>query len=153
MSKNVIVLVVIIAAIAGTLIIRQQNEKAAQQRKAQLKIAEEANRLAAEAQKALNEAKKLEEIARQEAETLSKQLAVYISEAKSSLNGGQYQQAIDTAKNILSQDAENSEARVILETAVVKLKEIAQQQITTLTKQKPQKIVEDSDLVPSIPEQ
>lgn len=153
MKKNVIILIVLIAAIAGTLIVKQQNKKAVQQREAQLRIAEEANRLAAEAQKAITEAKKLEEIARQEAEALKQKIATYAFEARTLLNNGQYQQAIDAAKNILSNDVNNSDAKSILETAVVKLKEIAQEKINALTKQEPKKIVEDADLVPSIPGQ
>lgn len=153
MKKNVIILIVLIAAIAGTLIVKQQNKKAVQQREAQLRIAEEANKLAAEAQKAITEAKKLEEIARQEAEALKQKIATYAFEARTLLNNGQYQQAIDAAKNILSNDVNNSDAKSILETAVVKLKEIAQEKINALTKQEPKKIVEDADLVPSIPGQ
>ena len=53
----------------------------------------------------------------------------------------------------LGRDSNNAEAKVILETAMVKLKEIAQQQIDALTKQETQKMVEDSDLVPAIPKQ
>lgn len=150
MKKNVIILIVLIAAIAGTLIVKQQNKKAVQQREAQLRIAEEANRLAAEAQKAITEAKKLEEIARQEAEALKQKIATYAFEARTLLNNGQYQQAIDAAKNILSADVNNADAKSILETAMVKLKEIAQEKINALTKQEPKKIVEDADLVPSI---
>jgi len=153
MNKNVIVLIVIVAAIAGTLIVKQQNEKAAQLREIQLKTAEDANKLAAEAQKAINEAKRLEEIAKKEAEALERQIAKYVYDATTLLNAGQYQQAIDAAKNILSNDANNSDAKAILETAMTKLNEIAQQKINALTKQEPKKIVEDSDLVPSIPGQ
>jgi uncharacterized protein HemX len=151
MNKNMIVLVVLVLAIAGTLIVTQQNEKAAQQKQAQLKAAEEANRLAAEAQQAINEAKRLEQIAKQEAEALKNKIAGQIAQAKSQIDGGQYQQAIDTAKNVLSYDAENSDAKEILELAMAKLKEIAQQQINALTKQEVQKVVKDSDLVPGIP--
>ena len=152
MSKTMIVVIVLIVATGATLVAIQQNEKAAQEKQAQLKIAEDANRLAAEAQKAIDEAKRIEEIARQEAEALSTQIATYVLEAKSLLDAGQHQQAIDAAKNVLGQDANNAEAKVILKTAMAQLKEIAQQQIDALTKQETQKMVEDSDLVPSTPE-
>jgi len=153
MKKIVVIIIVIIVATVATLVTIQQGEKAAQERLTQLKIAEDANRLAAEALGVINEAKRIEEIARQEAEALNAQIATYVFEAKSLLDAGQFQQAIDAAKNILAQDAQNAEAKVILESAMVKLKEIAQQQINALTKQEPQKMVEDSDLIPAIPNQ
>jgi len=153
MNKIVVLIIVIIVATIGTLVAIQQGDKAAQERLVQLRIAEKANRLAAEAQRAIAEAKKVEEIDRQEAEVFNTQMATYVFEAKSLLDAGQFQQAIDAAKNVLGQDAQNAEAKVILNTAVVKLQEIAQQQIDALTKQEPQKMVEDSDLVPAIPKQ
>jgi len=153
MNKIVVISIIIVVATAGTLIAIRQGENAAQERLGQLKIAENANRLALEAQKAIIDAKRVEEIARREAEALNAQIAGYVLEAKSLLDLGQFQQAIDAAKNVLSQDAANAEAKVILKTAMVKLQEIAQQQINALTKQKPQKMVEDSDLAPSIPKQ
>lgn len=153
MTKTRIIIIVLIVATVGTILAIQQGEKSAQKRLTQLKIAEDAQRLVAEAQRAINEAKRVEQIAREEAGVLKAQIATYILEAKSLLDAGQFQQAIDAAKNVLGQDSNNAEAKVILETAMVKLKEIAQRQIDALTKQKTQKMVEDSDLVPAIPEQ
>ena len=152
MSKNIIILIVLIVAIAGTLVVKEQNKKIAQQRQAQLKAAEEANQLAAEAQQAINEARRLEAIAKQEAKAFKQQIAARVSQAESLLNAGEYQLAIDAAKNILGNDVNNADAKTILETAVIKLKEIAQQKIDGLTKQAPKKIIEDTNLVPSIPE-
>ena len=151
MNKNVIILLVLVAAIVGTLIVRQQSKQAAQKRHHQLKTAENANRLAAEAQKAINDAKRLEEIARQETEILKKKIATRIFEAKSLLDDDNYQKAIDTAKNVFTLDADNTEAKMILESAMAKLKEIAQQQIDALAKQKSQKMIEESDLILSAP--
>lgn len=153
MTKTRIIIIVLVVATVGTILAIQQGEKSAQKRLTQLKIAEDAQRLVAEAQRAINEAKRVERIAREEADALKAQIATYILEAKSLLDAGQFQQAIDAAKNVLGQDSNNAEAKVILETAMVKLKEIAQRQIDALTKQKTQKMVEDSDLVPAIPEQ
>jgi len=158
MTKTRIIMIVIVVATIGTILAIQKGEQAANKRLSQLKIAENANRLAAEAkraiveaQQAIAEAKRVEIIARQKAETLRAQIAIYILEAKSLLDAGQYKQAINAAKNVLGQDSNNAEAKVILEIAMVKLKEIAQQQIDALTKQETQKMVEDSDLVPAIP--
>ncbi len=151
MTKTRIIIIVLVVATAGTILAIRQGEKSAQERLTQLKITEDAQRLVAEAQRAINEAKRVERIAREEAEALKAQIATYILEAKSLLDAGQFQQAIDAAKNVLGQDSNNAEAKVILETAMVKLKEIAQRHINALTKQETQKMVEDSDLVPAIP--
>ena len=153
MTKTRIIIIVLVVATVGTILAIRQGDKAAQKRLVQLKIVEDAQRLAADAQRAINEAKRVERIAREEAEALKTQIATYILEAKTLLDAGQFQQAINAAKNVLGQDSNNAEAKVILETAMVKLKEIAQRHIDALTKQKPQKMVEDSDLVPAIPEQ
>lgn len=153
MTKTRIIIIVLVVATVGTILAIQQGEKSAQERLTQLKIAEDAQRLVLEAQRAINEAKRVERISREEAEVLKAQIATYILEAKSLLDAGQFQQAIDAAKNVLGQDSNNAEAKVILETAMVKLKEIAQRQIDALTKKATQKMVEDSDLVPAIPEQ
>jgi len=81
---------------------------------------------------------------------LKKEIATYVSDAQILLNNSQYQQAIDAAKNILVRDVDNTAAKMILESSIIKLKEIAQNEINALTKQEPKKIIEDSDLVPSI---
>lgn len=149
MNKKIIVLLVIIAAIVGALVVRQQSEQVALKRHHQLKSTEKANRLAAEAQKAINDAKRIKEIARKKAETLSKKIANRVFEAKSLLDDGSYQKAINAAKSVFALDSDNTEAKMILESAMIKLKEIAQQQIDALAKQESQKMIEESDLVPS----
>lgn len=159
MSKSMIIVLVLILVAAGAFIINNQNQKAAQLEQMQLREAEEAKniearqarqraleearRVEAEAQRAkqaaLEEAKKLEEAAKQQDAELQTKIGGLIAQAKSLLDGGKYQEAIDMAKNILSQDANNSEAKSILETAMAKLKEMAQEQATSLIKEDPKK--------------
>jgi len=143
MNRNVIILSILVLAIVGTIVVTQKNQKAAELRQMQLKAAEKANKLAAEAQKAINEAKMAEEAAKQAAEALKAKMNGLVVQAKSLLEDNKYQEAINIAKNILSQDANNADAKSILETAMAKLKEIAQQQAEALTKQEAQKTLEN----------
>jgi len=130
----IIVLILMLVGIGAVIVTRQGQkspllEQARMQATQQAKptALEEARRVEAEAQKAkpmaMDEAKKL-----QEAAELQAALGGLIAQAKSLLESGEYQEAIDTAKNILSQDANNTEAISILETATARLNELVQQQ-------------------------
>ncbi len=149
MKKNMIILSVLVLAVVGTIIYTQQQQKTEEQRQMQLKAAEEANKLAAEAQKAINEAKMAEEAAK----ALQTKINELVFQAKTLLESGEHQKAIDIAKNILSQDADNGQAKSILETAMAKLKEIAQKQTEALTEQAPQKVLENLNTGLNIPGQ
>jgi len=142
MNKKFVIILILVLVVSGVYIVTQQAKKAAEQKVMQ-KAAEEANRLAAEARKALYEAelvkqraiaeaKRAEELARQKAAVLQARLSALTEKAKILLNDGKFQEAIDTAKSILSQDADHAQAKSILETAATKLQDFVQQQAGVL---------------------
>ena len=162
MNKIAITVLILALAGAGAFIYTRQNQQAAQlEQQIQLKKAaeaksiaapqekqralaeqakqkalEEAKKIEAEAQKAkqiaMEEAQKAEEAAKQKAAELQTMLSGLIAQAKAFLDSGKFQEAIDMAKNILSQDPNNPEAKSILDQAMAKLKEVAQEKAASL---------------------
>jgi len=84
---------------------------------------------------ALQEVKKLEEASKKETQKLQSKISELIAQAQSLLESAKYQQAADLANNILNLDADNPQAKLILDTAMAKSKEVAQEQaVNTITK-------------------
>lgn len=169
MNKSVIIILILVLVGAGVIIITKQNQKNTQLKQEQLlkeariskqkSLAIEAKRIAveqaklkalevareaeAEAQRvkqaALEEVKRLEEAGKKEAEELQSKISGLIAQGRSLLESGNYQQAADLAKNILNLDVDNSQAKLILDTAIAKIEEVVQQQAAPLVKEEPKK--------------
>jgi len=83
-------------------------------------------------QQSLEEARKAQEAARREAAALQAAISNLTTQAQSLLDDGQYQQAIDIAKNALSSDPGNPIAKSIIEKATVMLNEAVQEKAGAL---------------------
>lgn len=148
MNKNLILVFIVILVVAGAIAVIQQQQSTnqieqmakeleAQRTRQEITRADQAKQQALERatraeaaverikQQTLQEARKIEEAAKQRAEEFINGL---LAQAQSALNNGQYQEAVNLAQNILSQDPNNLQARSIMETAKSKLTEIIQQQ-------------------------
>ena len=158
-----IVLVLLLIG-GGAFYVNKQNQEAAQLEQTQLleaqqakqkTLAEEAKRAAAKqakqralevARKAEAEAQKAKQLAAQAAEKsaaeLQSKISGLVAQAKSSLEGGDYQGAIDSAKSVLSQDAGNAEAKSILETAMAKIKDFVKEQALSNVNEDPAQALE-----------
>ena len=112
--------------------IRMAEQQAVNAQRAKLQALEAAQKAEAEAQRikqqALEEARRMEEAARREAEAVKAKINGLVAQAQSLLDSGQYQNALNLATSILSQDANNAAAQSIVAQAREKLKGVNPQE-------------------------
>ncbi|MBN1869220.1 MAG: hypothetical protein JW847_01410 [Candidatus Omnitrophica bacterium] len=111
-------------ALIETRRIEAEAERAKQEAIEKARIAEE------EAQRAREMAV---DAVKQKADEIQAKINELAAQSTALLDGGEYQKAIDMAQQILTLDPNSPEGQSIIERATAKLKEIAAQQIGTLT--------------------
>jgi colicin import membrane protein len=108
----------------------QEAQKAKEEAmKAEQMALERAKQAEAEALKAKQAA---EAAAQKASEEVKAKVSQLIAEAQALLDGGQFQAAIDMAKQVLADDPNNLDAQSIIEKATAKLKEAASQGVQNL---------------------